>query len=453
MRRLALLLLALAAVFPADGVAHPLGNFTVNRYAAIELSGDRIYLHYAVDLAEIPAYQEGKRFRRSGIATQLARNLELTVDGGTRALRVLDARLESRPGAGGLETLRFDAIYDAGPGGAGLAFRDRNFSRRLGWREVVVRAARGAQVLSSSAPSLSVSDALRAYPKDLLREPPQVTSAKVTFRPGTLSGQPPALGRAQAAERAGKGFESLIAQQDVGPGVIALSLLLALFWGAAHALTPGHGKAIVAAYLVGAKGRARHAFALGGIVTVTHTIGVFALGLVTLALSELVVPEDLYPWLNLVAALLVVAVGVTVLRQRLLGWAHARDGHHHGDGHQRHHDHHHHHHQHDHEPAPRRGLIAVGVSGGLLPCPTALVVLLAAISLHRVGFGLLLIVAFSVGLASVITGIGLLAVSAKRAFSRLSFEGALVRALPAISAAAIVALGLVMTFRSLPAVT
>jgi nickel/cobalt transporter (NicO) family protein len=446
-RRLALLLLALGASFPASAAAHPLGNFTVNRYAAIELSGDRIYVHYAVDLAEIPAFQEGKRFRRSGIAARLARNLELTVDGRTRVLRILDTQLEARPGAGGLETLRFDTVYDAGPGGRRLAFHDRNFSRRLGWREVVVRAQRGAQVLSSTAPSESVSDALRAYPQNLLREPPQVVSAEVSSRPGTLAGEPPRLGRSRAAQAEGNGFESLITREDVGPGVIALSLLLALFWGAAHALTPGHGKAIVAAYLVGAKGHARHAFALGGIVTVTHTIGVFALGLVTLALSEFVVPEDLYPWLNLVAALLVVAVGVTVLRQRLLGWAHARDGHHHGHAH---HHHHHHHHRHDHELAPRRGLIAVGISGGLLPCPTALVVLLAAISLHRVGFGLLLIVAFSLGLASVITGIGLLAVSAKRVFSRLSFDGAVVRTLPAISAAAIVALGLVMTFRSLP---
>jgi ABC-type nickel/cobalt efflux system permease component RcnA len=432
---------AAALIAPAAALAHPLGNFTVNRYAGIELSGSRVYLHYAVDLAEIPTIQEGKRFRRPGIAHRLGRNLHLIVDGRRRPLRSLESRSESRRGAGGLEILRFDAVYDAGPGGATLAFRDENFARRLGWKEVVVRAERGAQIVSSTAPSRSVSNALRAYPQDLLREPSDVTSAEVTFRPGALPGDPPGLGSGPAAERRSSGFESLIAQQDVGPGLIVLSLVLALFWGAAHALGPGHGKAIVAAYLVGSRGSARQAFALGGIVTVTHTIGVFALGLVTLALSEFVVPEDLYPWLNLVAALLVVGVGVTVLRQRIRGWVHARE-HQHG---------HHHHHHHDH--GPRRGLVGVGISGGLLPCPTALVVLLAAISLHRVGFGLLLIVAFSLGLASVITGIGLLAISAKRVFSRLSFEGALVRALPAVSAAAIVALGLVMTFRSLPALS
>ncbi len=174
--------------------------------------------------------------------------------------------------------------------------------------------------------------------------------------------------------------------------MILLSLLIAAFWGAAHALSPGHGKAMVAAYLVGSRGTARHALLLGLTVTVTHTAGVFALGLVTLGLSELIVPEQLYPWLNLVSALLVVGVGVSVLRARL----------------RRRHAHHHHHH---HGDRSLRDLFAVGISGGLLPCPTALVVLLAAISLHRVGYGLVLIVAFSLGLAGAMTAVGLAAVS------------------------------------------
>jgi nickel/cobalt transporter (NicO) family protein len=414
MRRTPFTVAAVIAALCAPGAAfaHPLGNFTVNRYAGIELSGNRVYVQYAVDLAEIPTIQEGPRFRRPGIAGRLARKLDLSIDGRRRPLRTLDTRLTRRPGAGGLQVLRFDAIYDGGPIGATLSFRDRNFGGRLGWKEVVVRAERGARVVSSTAAQTSRSNVLRSYPTDLLQEPPQVTSAEVTLRPGSLPGDPPALGSASPAGSTSNGFESLIAREDVGPGLILISV----------------------------------AFALGGIVTVTHTIGVFALGLVTLGLSEFVVPEDLYPWLNLVAALLVVGVGVTVLRQRIRGWVHARDGHHHGPGHHHHHDHHH-----DH--APGRGLLAVGISGGLLPCPTALVVLLAAISLQRVGFGLLLIVAFSLGLASVISGIGLLAVSARRLFSRLSLEGPLVRALPAVSAAAIVALGVVMTLRSVPNVT
>src|SRR5262249_19618781 len=172
----------------------------------------------------------------------------------------------------------------------------------------------------------------------------------------------------------------------------------------------------------------RHAALLGLIVTVTHTIGVFALGFVTLLLSRFIVPEELYPWLNLVSGVLVVGIGTTVLRAR---WRSAR--------------HHHPHHEHDFS---RRSLVAVGVSGGLLPCPSALVVLLAAISLHRVGFGLLLIVSFSAGLALSITGIGLVAVLARNTFARVSFGGRALSLLPTLSALVIVAAGVGMTVRA-----
>jgi nickel/cobalt transporter (NicO) family protein len=170
---------------------------------------------------------------------------------------------------------------------------------------------------------------------------------------------------------------------------------------------------------------------LGLIVTVTHTIGVFALGLVTLALSAFVVPEQLYPWLAFASGLLVVAVGAAVLRARLRPRR----------------QHHHHHHQHD-----VRGLLGVGIAAGLLPCPSALVVLLSAIALHRIGLGLALIVAFSAGLAATITGIGLVAVLARRAFGRLQLDGPIVRALPAVSAMLILALGIGMTLNALPEV-
>jgi len=209
----------------------------------------------------------------------------------------------------------------------------------------------------------------------------------------------------------------------------------ALFWGAAHALSPGHGKTIVTAYLVGQRGTPRHAALLGLIVTATHTVSVFGLGLVTLALSQFVVPERLYPWLNVVSGLLVVTIGGSVLRSR---WRHSR-GHEHG------------HHHHEHGPTGR-SLLAVGVSGGLLPCPSALVVLLAAISLHRLAFGLLLILAFSAGLALAITGVGLLAVLANSAFRRASFDGRLMRLLPVASAFVILVAGLAMTVRALPKV-
>ena len=439
MRRFVVALAALAALAaPASALAHPLGNFTVNRHTSIELSGGRIYVHYAVDLAEIPTLQLGDRLRNSGFAADAARSLELRVDGERVPLRVLQRRVRERPGAGGLKTLRFDAVYSTAAKGSSLSFRDRNFGSRIGWKEVVVRAGGGAELIRASVPSTSRSHELRAYPQDLLRSPLDVTTATAEFEPGEGQGTVPALDGVTPAEHRGGGFESLVSRGDLSLGVILLSLAIAAFWGAAHALTPGHGKAIVAGYLVGTKGRPVDAVLLGAIVTVTHTIGVFALGLVTLLLSQFIVPEALYPWLTLVSGVLVIAVGASVLLRRL-----RRGGHHH----------HHHAHDHGHTHAiDRRGLLGVGVAAGLLPCPSALVVLLSAIALHRIGFGLALIVAFSVGLAATITSIGLVAVLAKRAFSRLSLNGPVIRLLPAASALVILAVGVGITVNALPEV-
>ena len=442
MRRLALLAaVAAALVAPASALAHPLGNFTVNHFAAVEASGSALYVRYVLDLAEIPTFQEGDRVRAEGFAARLARDLELRVDGRPAALTVLAHRARSRPGAGGLPTLRFDAVYRASIAGRDVAFRDRTFTGRIGWREVVVRGRDGASVLGASVPAASASRGLLAYPKDLLRSPLDVRSATATIRPGDRPGVAPTLSGAPPARHEGGGFEALISRGHLSLGVILVSLLVAAFWGAAHALTPGHGKAIVAGYLVGTKGRPLDAVLLGGIVTVTHTIGVFGLGLATLLLSQFIVPETLYPWLTLVSGVLVVGVGATVLLTRIRGGGHAHH-HDHGDGH-------HHHHGHAVE---RRGLLGVGVAAGLLPCPSALVVLLSAIAIHRIGFGLALIVAFSLGLACTITGIGLVAVLAKRLFARATLDGPLVRALPAVSALVILGVGVVLTARAVPAV-
>jgi len=439
-KRLVALFVALLALgVPAAASAHPLGNFTVNRFAAVELSGRDVFVHYVLDLAEIPTVQEGSHVRAAGFDSEVARRLELDLDGHRARLQPLKREVSERPGAGGLPTMRFEAVYRAvltaaasTPGtGSSLVFHDSNFGTRIGWREVVVRAHDGAQLLASDVPSVSRSDELRAYPKELLRSPLDVTSARARFQPGSQPGMSPALSGAAAPERPAGAFEKLIARNDLGVGVVLLSLLIAAFWGAAHALSPGHGKTMVAAYLVGSRGTARHALLLGLTVTLTHTAGVFALGGVTLALSAFVVPEELYPWLNLVSALLVVGVGASVLRARLR--------------HRHTHDHHHH-----HGERGLRDLLAVGISGGLLPCPTALVVLLAAISLHRVGYGLVLILAFSAGLAGAMTAVGVAAVSAKRFLRGERFEGRIVRALPAVSALLILGLGVAMTARSIP---
>jgi ABC-type nickel/cobalt efflux system permease component RcnA len=438
-KRLAVVLAVAAALLaPVDASAHPLGNFTVNRFARVEVAGHELYVRYVLDLAEIPTYQA----RQQGVdpaayARRLAAGLHVTLDGRLARLVPVAHALAFPLGVGGLHTMRLQVIL-RGPAVAAataLRVRDTNYADRIGWKEIVV-----------GADARSQSDELRAYPKSLLQSPLDITSAVSTVGP-TRDAVPTLLsGKAlEAPDRvADSGFTRLIGRGRLSPLVILASLAAALFWGAAHALSPGHGKTIVSAYLVGRRGTPRDAALLGGIVTLTHTIGVFALGLVTLALSQWIVPDRLYPWLNLVAGVAVVTVGLSVLRVRTREWLHGR-AHRHG----RYHDHAHHHHHHD---LSRRGLVAVGISGGILPCPSALVVLLAAISLHRVAFGLLLIVAFSAGLALSITGIGLAAVLAKRAFAGASFDGLLIRALPAVSALVILVAGVAMTARALPKV-
>ena len=437
----ALVVASAALALPSGAGAHPLGNFTVNHYAGIELAGNRAYVHLVLDLAEIPTFQTGDRVREPGYAAAFARELELRLDGRRVALHPLSHRVTEREGAGGLPTLRFEAVYAAPLAGSLLAFSDRSYGSRIGWREITLVARDGARVVHASVPATSRSDELRAYPRELLRSPLDVRSATSRFAAGAAPGAPPLLGPAATPHHRGGGFEALVDDGELSAGVVVLSLLVAMLWGAAHALTPGHGKALVAGYLVGARGRPRHAFLLGGTVTVTHTAGVFALGLVTLLLSRFVVPERLYPWLTLVSGVLVVAVGLGVLRSRLT--ARRRHAHDHG--------HHHHGHEHEHDLSPR-GLVGVGIAAGLLPCPSALVVLLSAIALHRVAFGLALILAFSLGLAATVTGIGLVAVLARRVFARAGLDGPLVRALPAVSAAVIVVAGLAITAKALPGI-
>jgi nickel/cobalt exporter len=438
-KRLLLVLVAAAALaVPAGAAAHPLGNFTINRFARVEVAGDRLFVRYVLDLAEIPTFEARQRGVDARLyAARLARGVHATLDGRPVVLVPVAHALAFPQGAGGLHTMRLEVIL-RGPSVSSsehLALRDTNYAGRIGWKEIVV-----------GADTRSISSELRAYPKSLLQSPRDVTSVSATVGPTHDAAPTLTQGRAlQAPVRvADSGFTRLIAQGHLSPLVILAALVAALFWGAAHALSPGHGKTIVAAYLIGKRGTLRDAAALGAIVTVTHTIGVFALGLTTLLLSQWIVPDTLYPWLNLVAGVSVVLIGVAVLRARGREWLHAR-AHAHG-----------HHHHHDHVPEPGsgvRGLLAVGVSGGILPCPSALVVLLAAISLHRIAFGLVLIFAFSIGLALAITAVGLAAVLAKKAFARRSFDGLLLRALPALSAAVILVAGVAMTVRALPGVS
>jgi ABC-type nickel/cobalt efflux system permease component RcnA len=318
-----------------------------------------------------------------------------------------------------------------------VQLHDGTFPGRLGWKAVVVAPGGGTDV-RSSVPASDPTHGLRHYPGDLLKSPLDQRQASFDVQPGSgrVSAPDGVRGGSGAEDKSGDGFAGVFADAASGKGVLVLLLLAAFAWGALHALSPGHGKSMVAAYLVGTRGTAKHAVALGATVTIAHTAGVFALGLVTLALSQYVLPEDLYPWLALASGLLVLAVGIGVLRKRFKKARH----------------HHHHHHHHEDSDVSWRGLIAMGASAGLIPCPSALVVLLAALSQHQIGLGLVLITAFSLGLAATITAIGLGVVYARAQLSRLNVSSRVATALPAASAFVIVIVGCVLTAKAVPGV-
>jgi len=250
-------------------------------------------------------------------------------------------------------------------------------------------------------------------------------------------------------------------QQSLTPWMIVAAIGVAFALGAAHALTPGHGKTIVAAYLVGSRGTLKHAAFLGAMVTFTHTVSVFLLGMATLFLFQYVVPETVTRVLGAISGISIVVIGAWMLWKRARRPAHTHSHGTHSHTHDHSHSHpHDHHHDHSHGPGGHThmpdevswsGLAALGVSGGLVPCESALVLLLAAVALRRVGLGLVLLVAFSVGLAVVLMAIGILVIYAKHLLPE-SAKGTghpIFRWMPVASAAVVMALGLVMTGVSL----
>ncbi|MBI1807902.1 MAG: sulfite exporter TauE/SafE family protein [Ignavibacteria bacterium] len=336
---------------------------------------------------------------------------------------------------------------------------DENFRDRMGWKEVCVRSICGETIQATTVPQTDITDELRNYPADRLTNPLNVSEASIQYLPGTA--KPTASSFAQSVvEKTKDGFAELISAKEISPSVMVISLLIAMMLGAGHALTPGHGKTIVAAYLVGQRGTAKHAAFLGLTVTATHTIGVFAMGLIALFASQYVLPENLFPWLGSLSGLIVLFIGLSLLLKRIRYargmLTHTHDGHTHShDHHEPSHEHSHGGHTHSHLPSGADGapvtwksLLALGVSGGLLPCPSAIVVLLSAVALGRIGFGLLLIIAFSIGLAGVLTGIGLLMVYARKFFERFSISGPLARWLPVMSAFIVTIAGAIITVQA-----
>jgi ABC-type nickel/cobalt efflux system permease component RcnA len=331
------------------------------------------------------------------------------------------------------------------------------FSGRVGWDAVQVLPGERTDV-RSSVPATDPTDGLRAYPQDLLSSPPTERHASFEVAPGTgrVTAPPGLEGGEATSDRALDGFANSLASGNTH-GLLILFLLAAAFgWGALHALSPGHGKAMVAGYLVGTRGTPRHAALLGLTVTATHTASVFLLGLVTLAASQYILPERLYPWLGVLSGLLVVGIGLSVMRSRFHRWRALRGAQSDRHGHPHSHEHRHgepHSHGHAH-PLSRRALIGLGVSGGLVPCPSALVVLIAAISQHRLGLGMVLIFVFSLGLAATLTAVGLAVLWGGRLLARLQPErrllGSRFGVLSAISASVIVFAGVLITSRAIP---
>jgi nickel/cobalt transporter (NicO) family protein len=446
--RLALIVAVLLLLATAPtALAHPLGNFSVNHLATVSVSADRVDVRYVLDQAEIPTVQERGVGRAEVLRRKLdevRRRLFLSVNGRRRALRPVAApRLSFPSGAGGLATTRVELTLSAAVRGARrVELQDDTFPGRVGWKAIVSAPGEGTAVRTDT-PSGDPTGGLRRYPRDLLASPADRRSASFSVRPGAGSlTAPRGRGTGAATSRAASdGFAGLFADAASGQGVLLVLLAAAFGWGALHALSPGHGKGMVAAYLIGTRGTKRDAVVLGVTVTVTHTIGVFALGIVTLGLSQYVLPEDLYPWLTLVSGLMVVVVGAGVLRSRL------RRAHSHSHSHERAHEHH----EHDHGLS-RRGLLSMGAAAGLIPCPSALVVLLAAIAQHELALGMLLIVAFSLGLAGTLTLLGVAVVHAGRFLPPRIATGRLAALMPAASALLVIALGFVLAAKAVPGV-
>jgi nickel/cobalt exporter len=501
-------------LFPLSSSAHPMGNFSISHYAAIRIEPGYIELRYLIDMAEIPTFQEMQQNNfvaraddqraqeyLSKQAEVFKESLLMTLNGQALPLQISSQDILFSPGAGNLPTMKFGLVYRAQVTDActatrcELEYRDANFSGRLGWKEVIASAGHGVNVESSSVPSKDRSSQLSNYPTDMVNSPPQEVDAKISYLAQSVSGNRPAVisemkqqtppsatshpqvtkgGRfskpitafvavsPQLAENSHaqqlkpnqrstprNSFTELMSIEHIGFGVALLSAVIAAGLGALHALEPGHGKTIVAAYLVGSRGTARHALLLGMIVTVSHTAGVYLLGGITLYAQKYILPDRIYPFLGVLSGILIAGMGCYLFLQRFLGVRFA--------------------HSHKHElsgsaelPADgksdrsrgvsARQLLVLGVTGGIVPCPAALVVLVSAVALHRTAFGLYLIVAFSIGLAAVLIGMGLVTVYAGRMMSQLPIEAPFVqRWLPMASALMISALGCGIAVRGLAA--
>jgi len=428
MKPLAVILFGLL-VMVSGAAAHPLDEFTVNHYATIHITPTHVDLRFRLDIAEIAAFQELKLMDKDGDGVvsdaereaylsdrvkMLSDGQTLTLNGQPIALIVQHADVERRPGNRGIPTFLITIDYqmpltNLGAGTNTLNYFDDSYPWQNGWKEIIATAGNGARIVQSSVPAEDRSKQLTDYPKTPQADRPQVSKAHIEF---VLD--PNALGTGSTTTAptvaSGVGRSDFLSRYLNDPKtsqwLLFLAIPIAMALGAGHALSPGHGKTVVAAYLVGSRAAPRHACLLGIVVTITHTLGVFALGLAILFASKSVNSEALYPWLGFASGALIFCLGSWQFVRRLsarysnnptIVHAHAMP-----------------------DSLSLASLVTLGISGGLVPCPSALVLMLSAIGLHRPATGLLLIVAFSFGLASVLILIGMLAVYSRRLLQLLS---------------------------------
>ena len=489
-RKLSGFTIFLAVAFAAGISAHPLGNFSVNQYSRLEIGKSQVTLYEVVDMAEIPTFQEsavidtnrdGKLSQdeltayATNLGPQYAANLRLTAGGESLPVRVSSSSASVAIGEGDLNTLRIswtmvsDLPMATDPNR--IIFHNDNNAGRLGWNEIVVNSTGGVRVFDSTAYGNSNTDELRSFPQESLTSPLSERKAEFSFAAGAmppdakpLQNRDGAVSRPVQKDR----LAELINVPEITPIVALFGLLIAFGLGAAHAMSPGHGKTVVGAYLVGSKVTPKHAVFLGLTVTVTHTLGVFALGLITLFASNYILPEKLMPFLGFVSGLLVFFIGISLFKDRLfslVGWkkpAHDYEhhGHEHGHNHEGNDTHSHDGGTHTHGGSTHshavpdeitwRSLLALGISGGLLPCPSALVLMLSAISLGRIGYGLVLTIAFSFGLAATLTIVGLVFLNIGNFFGKTAIaQNPVFRMLPVFSALVVAFVGAVICYNAL----
>jgi nickel/cobalt transporter (NicO) family protein len=488
-----------------------MGNFSVNHYSRLHFRERGVDLTYVLDLAEIPTFEllgqwqidwkdeallNGKCKRQ---AQEWLGNLSILQGERRLPLHIISVSSRAVEGAGALPVLRITITAETPLQSGEVRYRDGNYPGRAGWKEIVVDHSDAASIESSTQGSKDISNGLTNYPTYPSITPPQDLTARVVWTsqprvpvssinsvagpraaPRTAPLAPTALpanpsssfSRTQPTAPGtvvqGDYLSRLLGKRDLGLGLILLGVLAAFGLGAVHAMSPGHGKTIVAAYLVGSRGTLKHAGLLGFVVTFTHTFTVFLLGLGVLFFQQYVVPEKIVPVLGVISGLSIVGIGAFLLYRRLKTLLHPahvsqhEHHHHHDHDHSQAHDHVHHHahgttlvhshggHTHSHT-VPERvslvSLIALGVSGGLVPCPSALILMLSAIALGRPGLGLILLIGFSAGLALVLMGIGAIAVYAKHLLpaSKGVASKPLYRLIPVLSSVVVICLGVVMT--------